>query len=167
MSVKNVFFIENKEIQKIDSLKKVINEIYPFFQVSKLDSVNLTYKQILFQAFTFDNLHENHGISQASMNSILLKNNYYTNDSIYDFLRTGLLEYYYQEHEALKIKLIIFYSILYFKINFIGVTSVTTYNNGYVYDFSDYNIIDIDVWKLTTNSLLDLQSNTILFVSKM
>ena len=68
------------------------------------------------------------------------------------------------EHEALKIKFIIFYVIVFLGYEMIGITAVDNSNDCYEFDFYDYGIKYLSVWDLSTDSLLNLPQNTILMI---
>ncbi len=118
------------------------------------------------EAYIFDEFHINGGISQMNFNSeefmTFIKSDNISKSSLYGMLSKS----FQNEQEALKIKFIIFYIILYLNFDIIGVTAVDNTGDNYNFNCNDFNIDYLSVWELHTNSLLDLAKNTILIISQ-
>ncbi len=161
MSAKNLFFLKNEiNISGISAL----NNFDPNIKIRKIKDVILPKEMNGFEAYTFDDFHINGGVSQMNFNSIesmtVNRSDKISKSSLYGMLSKS----FQNEQEALKIKFIIFYIILYLNFDIIGVTAVDNTGNNYKFNCNDFNIDYLSVWKLHTNSLLDLARNTILMI---
>ncbi|MGN1106756.1 MAG: hypothetical protein ACI4RH_08905, partial [Huintestinicola sp.] len=83
-----------------------------------------------------------------------------------DLIFGAVSKIYQSEKEALKIKFIISYVLLYLQYGFIGVTSVENNNDSYEFDCQSFCIEYLSIWDMTVNSLLDLPKNTVLIVHR-
>lgn len=161
LSCKNIFFLKKED--DVNSLS-VLSKFDSNIKIERINTVIPPNEMSNFQAYVFDEFHVNGGVCQMRFNSENFKNICKCNCEDKSLLYGVLSRSFQNEKEALKIMFIVFYAILCLNFEFVGITAVNNYSDSYEYDCKNFNITYLSIGELSSDSLLDLQEDTILLV---